>query len=150
MTANEIQEVDKTEIVLSESEIDDLVQECPEATAQQNECHICDFKSTWENGLKVHMSRKHRNIIQLDGNDSFQIGDINGTEDILVDELYKSTEHYWRSGWIGKVYQSFLDATRIIEESALEEGDKICEKEALVMARKEAFGGSYMYFPPWW
>ena len=31
------------------------------------ECPICDFNSTWENGLSVHMGRKHNSIEQLDG-----------------------------------------------------------------------------------
>ena len=35
------------------------------------QCNICDFESNWENGLNVHMSRKHANIEQLDGCDSF-------------------------------------------------------------------------------
>ena len=31
------------------------------------ECLICDFSSNWENGLKIHMSRKHSKIEQIDG-----------------------------------------------------------------------------------
>ena len=30
-------------------------------------CDICDFKSKWNNGLAIHMTRKHSNIEQLDG-----------------------------------------------------------------------------------
>ena len=32
------------------------------------ECNICDFVSNWDSGLQVHMTRKHRNIEQIDGN----------------------------------------------------------------------------------
>ena len=31
------------------------------------ECPICDFTSTWNNGLKVHMSRVHTKLEQIDG-----------------------------------------------------------------------------------
>ena len=30
-------------------------------------CEICDFSSKWENGLLIHMTKKHGNIEQLDG-----------------------------------------------------------------------------------
>ena len=35
-------------------------------------CQLCDFKSKSEKGLEIHMSRKHGNIEQLDGNMSFE------------------------------------------------------------------------------
>lgn len=31
-------------------------------------CQLCDFKSKWENGLNIHMKRKHSIIEQLKGN----------------------------------------------------------------------------------
>ena len=34
------------------------------------ECELCDFVSNRKSGLAVHMSRKHQNIEQLDGNTS--------------------------------------------------------------------------------
>ena len=30
-------------------------------------CEICDFVSNWKTGLSIHLSRKHGNIEQLDG-----------------------------------------------------------------------------------
>ena len=30
-------------------------------------CEICYFSSKWENGLLIHMTKKHGNIEQLDG-----------------------------------------------------------------------------------
>ena len=30
-------------------------------------CEMCDFVSNWKNGLRIHVSRKHGNIEQLDG-----------------------------------------------------------------------------------
>merc|ERR1712126_294067 len=32
-------------------------------------CEICDFRSNTENGLNIHMSKKHARIEQIDGND---------------------------------------------------------------------------------
>ena len=34
-------------------------------------CELCDFRSNWQNGLSIHMTRKHSKLKQLDGNDSF-------------------------------------------------------------------------------
>ena len=36
-------------------------------STKQFECLLCDFHSNWENALKVHMSRMHTRIDQLDG-----------------------------------------------------------------------------------
>ena len=33
-------------------------------------CDLCDFKSKWQNGISIHMARKHSKIEQLDGNNS--------------------------------------------------------------------------------
>ena len=48
-----------------EKATDEHILECPNF-----QCVLCDFKSNWENGLKVHMARKHDNnvIEQLYGN----------------------------------------------------------------------------------
>ena len=79
---------------------------------------------------------------QFDGNDT-----TNDAEDI-DDELYKETEHYWKSGWLGMSYQNFKDATKIIDESDLSEEEKQNERDALVGARKDAFGDGSVHFPP--
>ena len=106
-------------------------------------CDICDFKSNWANGLRTHMTRKHASIEQLDGSDS-------ATDDLeILDRKYKNTEHYWAEGRIGRVYQAFLDANDIIENSDLNEEGKAIERFKLLEARKCSFGGSYKHFPPW-
>ena len=33
-------------------------------------CHICDFSSNWESGMHIHMTKKHANIEQVDGNET--------------------------------------------------------------------------------
>ena len=46
-------------------------------------CLMCDFTSNWENGLKIHMTRKHCNIEQIDGNIS-----------VVSDEVDDDKMHY--------------------------------------------------------
>ena len=87
------------------------------------------------------MTRKHSSVEQLDGNVTFDDDD--------MDEEYKRTQHYWKSGWLGSVYQCFLDANHIIENSNLEEEVKKLEKEKILDARKLAFGDNFSYYPPW-
>ena len=104
-------------------------------------CKICDFKSNWTNGLSIHMTRKHPNIEQLDGNSTI--------EDLEKDEQYENTKHYWKEGYLGTVFQVFIDANKIIEESHLGSECKNAEKDKVLDARKRAFGDNYKYFPPW-
>ena len=101
-------------------------------------CEICDFVSNWENGLSIHMSRIHKDIEQLDGSNDFE-----------EDEKYLGSSHYWKNGYLGTVYQSYLDASDIIEMSDLTEEDKLAENAKLLQARKTAFGPQYKYYPPW-
>ena len=110
---------------------------------QLNLCEICDFVSNWKTGLSIHLSRKHGNIEQLDGhNDSS-----------FSDEKYDSSRHYWETGRLGKRYQTYLDASEIIDKSDISEDDKLIEKEKLSNARKSVFcvqdKQNFKYFPPW-
>ena len=103
------------------------------------ECEICDFKSNWENGLRIHMSRKHSRIDQLDGQ----------CDENVDDESYQGSNHYWMKGWLGRAYQSYLDAEDTLKKCDLSEADKDVEMAKLLEARKTALGSSYMDFPPW-
>ena len=49
-----------------------------------------------ENGLGVHISRKHKDIEQLDGSDSV-------SDDMDVDDKYVKTLHYWEKGRLSTV-----------------------------------------------
>ena len=104
-------------------------------------CHLCDFVSNRPYGLVIHKGRKHKNgtsspMRQFDGNDTTgTIIDTNDAEDI-DDELYKETEHYWKRGWLGMSYQTFKDATKIIDESDLNEEEK-------------QHGDGFVNFPSW-
>ena len=103
---------------------------------------MCDFKSQWASGVKIHMARKHSKIDQLDGNVSVSYADDN-------DDKYHSIRHYLKKGWLGSAYQTFIDAMEVIEESDLNEEEKIIEKDNVLEARKLALGQNYKYFPPW-
>ena len=106
-------------------------------------CQLCDFKSKWENGLNIHMKRKHSIIEQIDGN-------VSVSEDATNhDDKYSNTRHYWEKGHLGTMYQTFLDANEIIDNSDLSEEDKVIEKARVLEARKKAFGFSFENFPPW-
>ena len=84
-------------------------------------CLLCDFRSNWENGLQIHMARKHGNLEQIDGNDTFAMDEID-------DEKYAGTLHYWKTGRLGTVFQSFLNANEIIENRNRETDVKSIEK----------------------
>ena len=105
-------------------------------------CDICDFCSNWENGLAIHMTRKHAKIDQLDGSSSIK-------EESDENDVYAATIRYWKEGILGTVFQSFLDATKVIEESDLSDKFKDVEKAKVLEARKQAFGSDFVHFPPW-
>ena len=125
-----------------------VVEETCEESAEQAKitfpCLICDFVSNWENGLQVHLTRKHASMEQIDGNDSYVGDDLDKD-----DEKYSGTSHYWKTGRLGTVYQVFIDANDIIENSDLTEESKNDEKEKILNARKTAFGPNFGFVPPW-
>ena len=109
------------------------------AEEESFKCPICDFESTFEVGLKVHMGRMHRNIKQLDGNCELE-----------DDDKYKNTEEYWKRGTgLGIAYFSFAEAMHLIERTDISEDIKKKEKEKLLEVRKAALGASFSNFPPW-
>ena len=106
------------------------------------ECPICDFTSTWNNGLKVHMSRVHSKLEQIDGS----------VDSIVTkhDSVYENTAHYWERGRIGLAYHSFLNANSIIDNCEdISNEEKAEEKAKLLEARKYVFGNNYRNYPPW-
>ena len=125
--------VRNTSVVEANEEAGESEQEFP--------CLLCYFVSNWANGLKVHMTRKHPNIVQIDGNHA-------DNEDV-EDEKYSSTDHYWKTGYLGTIFQTFLDAKDILKESDLLKETKAIENDKIVEARKRAFGPDFKYYPPW-
>ena len=92
------------------------------------------------------MGRKHKKDIskpirQFEGNAT------NDTEDI--DEVYMNTEEYWKTGLVDNwvpIYQDWLGACKIIDESDLDEEDKKNEKDVLrrCKVRSHKNGGIFL------
>ena len=118
---------------------DNVVATSAEQAKEKFKCEICDFESNWENGLSVHVTRKHTIIEQLDGNDSLR-------DDMDEDDKYMKTVHYWEQGMLGTVFQTYLDVVDVIEKSDLTEEMKDLEKTKVLAARKEAFGKDFDTF----
>ena len=90
----------------------EIVGDTAEKVVEDFPCDLCDFRSNWENGLRVHMNRKHHRIEQLDGN-------VSVASDVDNDEKYSGIENYWKSGILGTCFQYFLDANEILDNSEL-------------------------------
>ena len=99
-------------------------------------CTFCNFRSNWANGVKIHIGRKHVDMVQLDGNDSL-------SEASEEDEKYLSVDNYLKTGWLGSAYQRFLDAMNIIDECSLQVDMKTDERGKVLEARKYAIGPNY-------
>ena len=98
-------------------------------------CDLCEHKSETNGGLKIHMGRKHKEIPQLDG-------------DI---ESERDTDDWWdnNSTEAIKIFQTYKDVLKEIQESSLTEEEKSIEIERATEGRKKGFGNNYIYFPPW-
>ena len=79
---------------------------------------------------------------QLEGNSSI-------STDYEENDMFSKTIHYWRKVKFGTVFQTFLDAIDVIEESDITEEIKKVEKAKVLDARKQAFGSNFKHFPPW-
>ena len=138
---------EKQAVKAAESEsvvnLENKIDESAEKSEIDFSCLICDFRSNWENGLQIHMARKHCNIEQFDGNVSV------ASDEVDDDKKYSETYYYWKTGKLGTIFQSFIDANDIIGKINLEEEDKSKEKEKVLQARKLAFGNNFRKFPPW-
>ena len=104
----------------------------------QFSCDVCDFRSNWANGLAVHKARKHKNVVQLDG-----------ANDLDVEESEKNETDYWTVGNIGTVYQEYLNVIDAINKSDLTESTKVVERRKVIEARKLALGSNYIHETPW-
>ena len=96
---------------------------------------IPNFKTNWENAVKVHMIKKHS-----------KKGYVKQEE---VDEEFDFTQQYWKTGKLTTCFQTYLDLNKDIENSDLKDLDKAKEKEKVLDARKVAFGPDFRHYPPW-
>ena len=77
------------------------------------------------------MSKKHDKSEQLDG--------FYDKVDDQDENEYEGSKHYWKTGWLGAAYQSYLDAMEVLNKSDLDISDKEEEKIKVFEARKKAF-----------
>ena len=139
---NVLQEVNNVAEKAAEEVCEDAEKEAEKVSLKQFECCVCDFVSNWENGLRVHMARKHSKIEQVDG--------VTDSQDDAIDENYDGSKHYWAKGYLGAAYQSFLDANATIDDcDDIPEEEKETVKLKVLEARKSALGKNFQDFPPW-
>ena len=101
-------------------------------------CEACDFQSNCQNGLRVHNARKRTNVIpQCDGlnDDSF-----------MEDEAYEGLKHFWKNNYLGRAYQSFIDANEVIEMIEVYDDVKQKLKYTVVETMKVALGKAFLSF----
>ena len=134
-------EADKATNCVETSDSVEVIEINSAVKADSFPCDICDFTSNWANGLNIHLARKHATIEQLDGSAE----EMNDNDS----DPYLGSLHYWKKGWLGGAYQSYLDAIAVIENSDLNDDDQEKEKLKVMEARKEALGRCFEYFPPW-
>ena len=90
-------------------------------------CKSCDFVSSWENGLGMHVSNVHKDAIAKSK------------------DAYRKTENYWKRSKLSSSYQSYL---LVVEECSLSESEKEYEYEKILAARKLALGKCHKDDPP--
>ena len=107
-----------------------------EAVANPLTCDMCGFEAVSGVGLKIHISRKHEEIPQLDG----ESPDESDTDCWWIDQHNESL----------KCFQTYIDVLKDIDNSTLSEQEKSEEREKVTNGRKSAFGDNFKWFPPWY
>ena len=138
---NDMEKVEGIETDGLENKSMETEQKASKKPDEDFKCEICDFRSLRKNGLLVHMGFKHKTIVQLDGNNDEDSDD-------SKDDIFTSTENYWRTGKLGTSFQAFLDANSLVDDSGLDEEERTIEKELILDASKRAFGDEFRFYPP--
>ena len=124
--------------VMQKDELAEEAKEKAEKAKGQFPCDLCEFRSNWVNGLAIHKTKKHKNVVQLDGID-----------DLDYEEDEKKESDYWKEGKIGTSYQMYLVVIDTINKSDLTDRTKVDERRKVIEARKKALGAKYIDEPPW-
>ena len=104
-------------------------------------CDLCKFETSRKASLTMHLSKKHKEIEQLDGTNS----DVEDTD----------TEEYWERDNMGQRYKRYLDVIKDINDSNLSKEEKEQETERALSERRDAYlerGWSKQQLermPPW-
>ena len=86
-------------------------------------CDLCEFITSRKTGLDIHISKKHKEIQQVDGNSSD------------LEESY--AEKYWERDYMGTTYQNYLDVVEDINSLDLSYEEKQIEIERAKSKRME-------------
>ena len=100
---------------------------------EQYACNQCDFISSWDNGLNVHVSVMHE--ISLGPLDVPKTD-----EDRKVHELAQS---YWKSGILANNFQVYIKALKDVEKANVDDNVKETEERKLEELWKEVNRGMH-------
>ena len=91
-----------TDVVEPEGTTADKAAEASEEARKDFPCLICDFVSSWETGLQIHMTKKHSDsmVEQVHGNATLT------DNDLVEDDKYSDTCHYWKTGKLRTAIQT--------------------------------------------
>ena len=120
---------------LASSSAPGLEMSSPSAVSNPLSCDLCDFEGVSTVGLKIHKSRKHEDIPQIDG----ECLDTRET-----DCWWEKHQHHSL-----RTYQVYLDVLMDIENAPLTKEEKFTEIETVTNVRKNQLGKIYMDCPPW-
>jgi hypothetical protein len=130
---NKESEKEKLKAAMDQFDDADKATKDSEATASFN-CDLCDYKGGSTISLRIHISRKHKDIPQVDGESSVSC---------------RLSDRYWNEGKMSGTYQTYIDVLDDIKESTLDEEEQQIEVKRATEARKLAFGDDYYLYPPW-
>ena len=103
-----------------EAEEVSIVNEYP---TTEYKCDLCEFTSTWVNGLALHVSSMH----ELIGQDKLK-----SEEDIVT-----MTQSYWKTGKLECNLQVYINALMDVEKANLDDAIKEVEEQKLENLWKE-------------
>ena len=88
-------------------------------------CDLCDFLTSRQTSLSIHLAKKHKEIEQVDGSNS------------EYEDNY--AESYWERDYMGRNYKTYIDSLENIKTSNLSIEEKHTESERARRARMEAY-----------
>ena len=130
----ESKEADKSS--KSPSDVETEVAEASSAATENFNCDACEFIGESNINLRIHKSRMHKAIPQLDGEDR-------------VTKFETDFYWEWREFRLLRTYQNYLDVLEDITEFSVDDQEKAIEKEKATQRRKDVFGDDYICYPPW-
>ena len=105
-------------------------------------CDACGFIGESDISLRIHKSRIHKTIPQLDGAESVIKFDA---------DRISVTDFYWerREFSLLRTEQNYRDVLADIIVFSVDDQEKDIEKIKATQRRKDEFGDHYICYPPW-